>query len=163
MMEAMLRRAGRALALFLICALAVPTAVTGTESSTFLFSPLPAALPTPKNNEASQVSHVLDANGDEIAVFLRFEQSIPVAEKDIPEHLKQAVVAAEDRNFYRHSGVDVRGSLRALWADFRNQSIVQGGSTITQQYVKNAYVGRERSVVRKVREAILASQLDRQK
>ena len=159
----MLRRAGRAIALFLICALAVPTAVTGTVLATFLFAPLPAALPTPKNNEASQVSHVLDANGDEIGVFLRFEQSIPVAEKDIPEILKQAVVAAEDRNFYSHSGVDVRGSLRALWADFRNQSLVQGGSTITQQYVKNAYVGTDRTLVRKVREAILASQLDRQK
>ncbi|HEX2039050.1 MAG TPA: transglycosylase domain-containing protein [Acidimicrobiales bacterium] len=159
----MFRRAGRAVALFLICALAVPTAVTGTVLATFLFAPLPATLPEPKNSEASVVSHVLDANGDEIGVFLRFEQSIPVAEADIPDHLKQAVIAAEDRNFYSHSGVDVRGSLRALWADFRNQSIVQGGSTITQQYVKNAYVGRERSVVRKVREAILASQLDRQK
>jgi penicillin-binding protein 1A len=57
----------------------------------------------------------------------------------------------------------VRGSLRALWADFRNQRIVQGGSTITQQYVKNAYITKERTVVRKVREAILASQLDKQK
>jgi penicillin-binding protein 1A len=162
-MVAMFRRVGRALALFLICALAVPTAVTGTVLATFLFAPLPATLPEPKNSEASVVSHVLDANGDEIGVFLRFEQSIPVNEADIPEHLKQAVIAAEDRNFYSHSGVDVRGSLRALWADFRSQGLVQGGSTITQQYVKNAYVGRERSVVRKVREAILASQLDRQK
>jgi penicillin-binding protein 1A len=162
-MVGMFRGAGRTLALFLICALAVPTAVTGTVLATFLVAPLPATLPDPKHNEASQVSHVLDANGDEIGVFLRFEQSIPVAEADIPEFLKQAVIAAEDRNFYRHGGVDVRGSLRALWADVRNQSLVQGGSTITQQYVKNAYVGTERSVVRKVREAILASQVDRQK
>ncbi|MDQ3758184.1 MAG: transglycosylase domain-containing protein, partial [Actinomycetota bacterium] len=159
----MLRRASRAIALFLICALAVPAAVTGTVLATFLFAPLPAALPEPKGNEASQVSHVLDANGDEIGVFRRFEQSIPVAETDIPDILKQAVIVAEDRNFYGHSGVDVRGSVRALWADVRNQSLVQGGSTITQQYVKNAYVGAERSLVRKVREAILASQVDRQK
>src|SRR5687767_15217785 len=54
------------------------------------------------------------------------------------------IFAAEDRSFYRHGGVDLRGSLRALWADIRNRSTVQGGSTITQQYVKNAYVGEER-------------------
>ena len=56
----------------------------------------------------------------------------------------------------------MRATLRALWADVRNQGIVQGGSTITQQYVKNAYTGNERTIARKIREAILASQLDRQ-
>ena len=140
----------------------MPLAVTTTVLATFLFVPLPATLPDPKHNEASQVSHVLDANGDEIGVFRQFEQSIPVAEKDIPQVLKDAVISAEDQNFYKHSGVDVRGSARALWADLRSQRVVQGGSTITQQYVKNAYTGKERSFVRKVREVILASQVDRQ-
>jgi penicillin-binding protein 1A len=159
----MLRRTGRTVALFLICSAAVPLAVTTTVLATFLFVPLPTTLPDPKLNAASQVSHILDANGDEIGVFREFEQTIPVAEKDIPQVLKDAVIAAEDRNFYSHSGVDVRGSLRALVADIRSQSVVQGGSTITQQYVKNAYTGTERSLVRKIREIILASQVDRQK
>ena len=76
--------------------------------------------------------------------------------------LKDAVVAAEDRNFYSHGGVDVRGTIRALVADLRNRGVSQGGSTITQQLVKNTTEnGNERSIQRKVREAILASQLDR--
>ncbi|HVF76161.1 MAG TPA: transglycosylase domain-containing protein [Acidimicrobiales bacterium] len=159
----MLRRLGRSIALFLVCAAAVPLAVTTTALATFLFAPLPATLPEARHTDASQISVVLDANGDQIGVFREFEQSIPVAEKDIPQFLKEAVISAEDQNFYNHGGVDVRGSLRALVADVRSQSVVQGGSTITQQYVKNAYVGTERSLVRKVREMILASQVDRQK
>ena len=64
--------------------------------------------------------------------------------------LKDAVVAVEDRDFYKHGGVDVRGSLRALVADIRNEKTVQGGSTITQQYVKMAYTGGARTLSRKV-------------
>jgi penicillin-binding protein 1A len=152
----------RALALFLLCSAAVPMAVTLTILATFVFAPLPATIPQPKALAASQVSTVLDGDGEEIGQFREFEQNIPVKQEDIPEHLKQAVVSAEDRNFYSHGGVDVRGSVRALLADVRNQGVVQGGSTITQQYVKNAYTDKERTLIRKVREAILASQLDRQ-
>jgi penicillin-binding protein 1A len=85
-----------------------------------------------------------------------------VRPEDIPLVLKQAVIAAEDRRFYSHGGVDVRGTLRALVNDIRNRSAEQGGSTITQQLVKNTLTGGERSISRKIREAVLASQLDRQ-
>ena len=105
---------------------------------------------------------VYDRNGNLIATFRQFDLSIPVKKADIPAVLKDAVVAVEDRDFYKHGGVDVRGSVRALVADIRNQKTVQGGSTITQQYVKNAYTGGARTLTRKVREAILASQIDRQ-
>ena len=152
----------RAVVLFLLCSAAVPLGVTATILATFIFAPLPATIPDPKTLAASQISIVLDANGDEIGQFREFEQNIPVKPEDIPEHLKQAVIVAEDRNFYSHGGVDVRGSMRALLADLRSQQLAQGGSTITQQYVKNAYTGSERTVIRKVREAILASQIDRQ-
>src|SRR4051794_2419470 len=107
------------------------------------------------------MSHVYDINGNEIAVFREYETSIPIQQKDIPEVLKQAVVSIEDKRFYSHGGVDPQGTLRAMYADIRGEAI-QGGSTITQQYVKNAYTGRTRSIARKIREAILASQLDRQ-
>src|SRR5205085_2972013 len=100
-------------------------------------------------------------NGNEIAVFREFDQNIPVKPSDIPKVLKDAVIASEDRNFYHHSGVDLRGSLRALVADLRGGKVVQGGSTITQQYVKNVYTGNQRTLARKVREAILANQVDR--
>jgi penicillin-binding protein 1A len=156
------RAALRAFALFLLCSIAVPIAVTSTMLATFLFAPLPATIPQPKELAASLVSTVLDGNGDEIGQFREFEQNIPVKKEDVPEILKQAVISAEDRSFYSHGGVDVRGSMRALWADVRNKGVVQGGSTITQQYVKNAYTGKQRTIIRKVREAILASQIDRE-
>ena len=85
-----------------------------------------------------------------------------MTEAQIPEVLKEAVIADEDRNFYHQGGVDLRGTLRALWDDVRGNGPLQGGSTITQQYVKLAYTNQQRTLVRKVREAILASQLDRQ-
>jgi penicillin-binding protein 1A len=152
----------RAFVLFVLCSAAVPLSVTATILATFLFAPLPATIPQPHELAASMVSTVLDGNGDEIGQFHEFEQNIPVKKEDIPFILKQAVISAEDRNFYSHGGVDLRGSMRALVADIRNQGVVQGGSTITQQYVKNAYTGKQRTVVRKVREAILASQIDRE-
>ena len=110
----------------------------------------------------SQFSRVLDSQGNEIAVFRVFEQNIPFRKEDVPPHMKQAVIASEDRNFYSHNGVDIRGSARALLRDVQGGGVTQGGSTITQQYVKNTYTGKQRTVFRKVQEAIIAAQLDRQ-
>ncbi|MBV8561011.1 MAG: penicillin-binding protein [Acidimicrobiia bacterium] len=156
-----MHRAIRAGLVFVASAVLVPIGTASTVLAAFLFLPLPATLPKPKPNVTSSMSHVYDINGNEIADFRQYETSIPVQQKDIPEILKQAVISIEDKRFYSHGGVDPRGTLRAMWADIRGQAI-QGGSTITQQYVKNAYTGRTRSVARKVREAILASQIDRQ-
>ena len=72
------------------------------------------------------------------------------------------MVSAEDKHFYEHGGVDVGATVRALVDDLRSGEVVQGGSTITQQYVKNAFTNGERTIGRKIQEAILASQLDRQ-
>ena len=74
--------------------------------------------------------------------------------------MKQATVAVEDQRFYEHHGVDFQSLFRAIVADIRAGSTVQGGSTITEQYVKNAYVGNERTYTRKIREAVLAWQLE---
>ncbi|MFN8224695.1 MAG: PBP1A family penicillin-binding protein [Gaiellales bacterium] len=90
------------------------------------------------------------------------ESRVLVTSDDIAPIMKQAVVAIEDRRFYEHNGVDVRGIFRALWQDVRSKAVVEGGSTITQQYVKNAYARNERTLGRKVREAALAWQLERQ-
>src|SRR3954453_13049312 len=156
-----MHRAIRAALVFVTSSILVPVGTLGTVLAAFLFLPLPATLPKAKPGVASSMSHVYDINGNEIAVFRQYETSIPVQQKDIPEVLKQAVVAIEDKRFYSHGGVDPQGTVRAMWADIRGEAI-QGGSTITQQYVKNAYTGRTRSVARKIREAILPSQLDRQ-
>jgi penicillin-binding protein 1A len=89
--------------------------------------------------------------GDESRVLVKSEEIAPI--------MKQAIVAVEDKRFYEHNGVDLRGIFRALWQDIRSQSVIEGGSTITQQYVKNAYSRNEQTIARKVREAALAWQL----
>jgi penicillin-binding protein 1A len=83
-----------------------------------------------------------------------------VPSQEIAPIMKQAIVAIEDRRFFEHRGIDVRGIARALWADVRHKGIVQGGSTITQQFVKNTYTRNERSIGRKLKEAALAWQLE---
>ncbi|MGI8791579.1 MAG: transglycosylase domain-containing protein, partial [Acidimicrobiales bacterium] len=161
-MRRYIRFIARTTVIFVLLVGAVPVAVTGTVLASMIFLPLPATLPQPRPPEGGQVSRVYDQNGDEIGQFREFEQNIPVRRGDIPLFLKQAVISAEDRSFYQHGGVDIRGSARALSVDIRGGAVKQGGSTITQQYVKNAYVGKERTIMRKVREAIIAAQLDRQ-
>jgi len=160
-MGRVLRQLGRGLALFFVCTVLVPVVVAVVVLGSLLFMPLPATLPEPRPVQASQSSRVLDAQGNEIAVFKAFEQNLPVKPQDIPLVLKQAVVAAEDSRFYEHSGIDIQGSARALIRDLQGSKTLQGGSTITQQYVKLTYTGKERTLARKVREAILAGQLDR--
>ncbi|HUF32110.1 MAG TPA: transglycosylase domain-containing protein [Acidimicrobiales bacterium] len=157
-----MRRTARAVALFIVASAVVPVASAVAVLAAFLFLPLPASLPEAREGVTAQVSRIYDVHGDLIGTFERFDTVRPVAREDIPDVLKEAVVSAEDRRFYSHSGVDVQGTLRALWSDIRAGQVVEGGSTITQQYVKNTYVGNERSLSRKVREAVVASQLDRQ-
>ncbi|MGK2947932.1 MAG: transglycosylase domain-containing protein, partial [Acidimicrobiales bacterium] len=97
-----------------------------------------------------------------IATFRAEEDRINVPLEELPPVLTQAVLATEDRDFYNHSGIDPVGITRALYRDLRGDVVRQGGSTITQQYVKNVYLTSERSVVRKVKEAVLAVKLERE-
>src|SRR5262245_39321707 len=74
--------------------------------------------------------------------------------------MKQAIVAIEDRRFFEHRGVDLHAIFRAVWTDVTSGNVVQGGSTITQQFIKNAYVHSAPSISRKLKEAALAWQLE---
>jgi penicillin-binding protein 1A len=103
-----------------------------------------------------------DRYGRPIATLAQAQTNVPFTDAQVPQVLKEAVIADEDRNFYHENGVDLRGTLRALVADIRNKAPVQGGSTIAEQYVKLAYTGSQRTIVRKVKDAILASQLSRE-
>jgi penicillin-binding protein 1A len=155
-------RAFKFLTAIFVVAVVTPVSVMGVTLGAYLFLPLPARLPDRSPPAASQISRVYDTAGNEIGNYRQFETSIPAAPEDIPEVLKQAVIAAEDRSFYEHGGVDVRGTIRALLNDIRNREAAQGGSTITQQLVKNTTDnGDEATIQRKIREAVLASQLDR--
>jgi penicillin-binding protein 1A len=95
-----------------------------------------------------------------IAVLHGSENRVLVPSEKIPEVMKQATVAVEDERFYEHHGVDYQGIVRAMLLNVEAGTIVQGGSTITQQYVKNAYIDDERTYTRKLREAVLAWQLE---
>jgi membrane peptidoglycan carboxypeptidase len=80
---------------------------------------------------------------------------------EMPPYLLDAVVAKEDERFREHGGVDLWGIMRALWVDIRAGEAVEGASTITQQYVKNAYLSHDRSISRKVKEALIAIEVER--
>lgn len=91
-----------------------------------------------------------------------FEQRrvlVPLAQ--VPPHLKQAILAVEDASFYQHGGVRPRAILRALWANLRAGHTVEGGSTITQQLARLLFLTPERSLARKIKEALLALQIER--
>ena len=136
-------------------------AAAGSGFGTLLYGNLPGTVPEQHEREVSSPSYVYDADGNQIATFRKFDLNIPMTEQDVPEVLKQAVVAAEDRKFWTHKGVDPEGLVRAAITNYREGATVQGGSTITQQYVKNTYLSNERTVERKLNEAVLATRLER--
>jgi penicillin-binding protein 1A len=90
--------------------------------------------------ELAQDSYVYAANGDRIGEFEVEESRETVGFEDLGEHLPRAVVAVEDRRFYHHFGVDFEGVARAAWTDLRAWEVQEGGSTITEQLMKNLYV-----------------------
>jgi len=89
------------------------------------------------------------------------EKRDPVPLKVIPEYLKKAIVATEDRNFYNHSGVDLKGIARAIIKDIWAGKFVEGASTITQQLAKTLFLNPKKTIVRKLKEAFLAFHLER--
>ena len=126
-------------------------------------SDIPALEPGSPTERVPQNGYIYASDGKTILAVLRGPESRVVVKSDqIAPVMKQAIVAVEDRRFWEHRGVDIRGIVRAVWADVRHKGIVQGGSTITQQFVKNTYVKSERTVRRKLKEAALAWQLERQ-
>lgn len=107
-------------------------------------------------------STIYDIDGNEIANVHAAENRMPVKISQVPKDLQNAFVAVEDNRFYDHIGIDPKGILRAAWANLSGRSIAEGGSTITQQLAKNAYLTQDRTMKRKVQELFLALQLERQ-
>lgn len=90
----------------------------------------------------------------------QLEERWPVSVDEVPEELVAAILAAEDDTFFRHAGLSWSGILRAVWVNLTDGAIRQGGSTLTQQLVKNLYLTPERTLARKSREAVLAVLLE---
>ena len=114
-----------------------------------------------KNLKLPGTSVVLDGKGDKFAELFESDQRrvwVPLSQ--MPEYVQRAFVAAEDKRFYQHKGIDERGLIRAFITNIAEPGRPQGGSTITQQVAKNLLVGDDVSYERKIREMIVASRID---
>jgi penicillin-binding protein 1A len=123
-------------------------------------SDLPANLGVITDYQPIRASQIWSADGELIGEFF-VEKRVLLPIDQVPDLVRKAFVAAEDGRFYRHGGVDYLGITRAAWANFRAGGVVQGGSSITQQVAKILIVGQERSLARKVREALLAFRIEK--
>ena len=123
-------------------------------------SDLPANLSAVTDYQPVRASQIWSADGELIGEFF-VEKRVLLPIEQVPDLVRKAFVAAEDGRFYKHGGVDYLGVARAAWANLRARQVVQGGSTITQQVAKILIVGQERSLARKVREALLAFRIEK--
>ncbi len=124
-----------------------------------------ASIPLPQEIPLSSSAEVYDRDGrligtytGEVRRFLLDREQL----EDLPDYIEDAVISSEDKDFYKHNGVSLRGIVRAAWANFSGGEIQQGGSTITQQYIKQAVLqDPSRTIVRKAKEVVLAIKLER--
>ena len=129
---------------------------------TAIAAQIPSLDPARQHQQAN--TYVYAGDGHTILEILRGSQArVIVPSSEISPWLKHAIVAIEDKRFYEHRGIDLRGIVRAIWADITHGSAVQGGSTITQQFVKNSLNANAPTLARKLREAALAWQLEQHK
>ncbi len=134
--------------------------VTGLLGVTFIFAAV-RAVEVPAPSDVSQAQATILYYDDGVTELGRLGESnrVSLTLTDIPVLTQQAVLAAEDRDFYEHGGFSVRGIVRAFFSN-ATSSTTAGGSTITQQYAKNAYLSQEQTIKRKVREVILSVKLE---
>ena len=134
-------------------------------------------LELPKTPPPLQTTYIYDREGNQIATLHSTVDRTIIPLSDMPLQLQHAVIAVEDKGFYEHPGIDVTGVFRAAWTDLVSGEIVQGGSTLTQQLVKNVYAGQysedpktgvetyvvpPRTLGQKVRESLLAIKVERE-
>ncbi len=121
-------------------------------------------VPEPNEIATAQTSIVYFADGKtELGRLSDSEgnrESVPLSE--VPDHMQKALLAGEDQNFYQNNGISPSGIARAVWVAVKGGQATQGGSTITQQYVKNYFLTSDRTLSRKAREILLAVKIDRQ-
>lgn len=149
------KRIGVALVIvFAVCVLA-----TGS-----LFAYFAKDLPSPDKiieNNRSQTTKIYDRTGNTVLYEIHGDQNRTVVQlSDIPQNVRNATIAIEDKDFYKHHGFDVVGIFRAVFRDVTTGSLSQGGSTITQQLVKNAILTNEKTFTRKIKEVILAIEIE---
>src|SRR5688572_5485995 len=123
-------------------------------------SDLPENLSVVTDYRPIRASQIFSADGETIGEFF-VEKRVLIPLAEIPEMVRKAFVAAEDARFYQHGGIDYLGIVRAGFTNLKAGHVVQGGSTITQQVAKLLIIGQEKSLARKVREALLAFRIEK--
>ncbi len=122
-------------------------------------------VPDPSSISARRVSEstkILDRTGENILYDIHGEEKRTIIPWDqMPDTIKKATLISEDAEFYSHQGIDFKGILRAFYKDVISFSASQGGSTITQQLIKNSLLGQEKTIARKVKELVLSIEIER--
>jgi penicillin-binding protein 1A len=136
-------------------------AVAGVAVAAYVFWPTDLPPARALEEYTPSVGSRVYADDDAFVTEFQAEKRIFVPLQQIPPGLRNAIIAVEDGRFYSHFGVDVRGILRAAYANFRHGRVVEGGSTITQQLAKLLFLTPDRSFARKVKEALLAFELEK--
>lgn len=113
-------------------------------------------LPEVANVKPAASSQIYDVHGNLITTVHATENRLPVKLSQVPKDLQNAFIATEDNRFYSHHGVDPIGIMRAIWVNIAHAGVAEGGSTITQQLARNAFLTQDRTLKRKIMEAMLA-------
>ncbi len=119
-----------------------------------------SSLPDVANVQPAASSQIYDVHGNLITTVHSSENRLPVPISEVPKNLQNAFVATEDSRFYSHHGIDPIGILRAIWVNIAHSGVAEGGSTITQQLARNAFLTQDRTLKRKVSEALLALKIE---
>jgi penicillin-binding protein 1A len=149
----------RRIVLACLAAAALLAAGAGVATGCYVRLDLPA-VEALENYAPPLQTRVLAADGHSIGSFGEQRRTL-VAYEDIPVHFRQALVAVEDEDFFRHPGVDLTGIARALWRDVTSMKFEQGASTLTQQLARNLFLSPDKKLRRKVQEAFLAFEIER--
>lgn len=126
----------------------------------YIFAAYQTLPPVSNNMRPAVSSQVFDRHGRLITTLHSDQNRLPIDINKVPQNLQNAFIAAEDNRFYDHIGIDPIGILRAIVTNLTNHGIAQGGSTITQQLAKNAFLSQEQTLKRKVQEAMLALEIE---
>ena len=110
--------------------------------------------------QPKEATKIYDSQGNLLSQIFRENRTFIPLNKISPD-MQNAIIAIEDDRFYNHHGIDLKGIARALWIDLTGKGAIQGGSTITQQLAKNVFLSREKTIIRKLQEAVLAIQLEK--
>ncbi|MEO6628511.1 MAG: transglycosylase domain-containing protein, partial [Aquihabitans sp.] len=151
---------------FYLCALAV---VVGAAGLVYILGqidlPRDPRLEDPYKQTSFVCSDEVQVNCNSLNAMAQLhgaEDRVLVTYQQIPDVLRDAVISAEDRDFFKHGGVDPVGIARAAFQDLRGNGVRQGGSTITQQYVKKTYLTAEQTATRKIKEAVMSIKLEQE-